>query len=142
MEASYQEEVMWFVTSFERTTLVSCLTLLALGCSSTSYTREGLEAPSPPPQSPCQVAVLQHVPRDDTFTELGQCSVSIYGGGILFDNSSTAIKKLQECACEHGGNAIVLLDNFQAGANTMMKYAERRIGARASVLLVSSEELK
>jgi hypothetical protein len=68
--------------------------------------------------------------------------VSIYGGGILFDNSSTALKKLQKCACEHGGNAIVLLDNFQAGANTMMKYAERRMSARASVLLVSSEELK
>jgi hypothetical protein len=68
--------------------------------------------------------------------------VSIYGGGILFDNSATAIKKLQECACEQGGNAIVLLDNFQAGANTMMKYAERRISARASVLLVAPRDVK
>ena len=68
--------------------------------------------------------------------------MSIYGGGILFDNSPTAIKKLQECACEHGGNAIVLLDNFQAGANAMMKYAERRISVRASVLLVAPGDVK
>jgi hypothetical protein len=133
---------MRFVTSFQRTTLVSCLTLLALGCAGTSFTREGLEEPPPPPQSPCQVTVFQHVPRGDTFTELGQCSVSIYGGGILFDNSPRAVKKLQECACEQGGNAIVLLDNFQAGANTMMKYAERRIRARASVLLVAPKAVK
>ena len=136
------EEVMRFVTSFERTTLISCLSLLALGCASTSFTPEGLEAPSPPPQTPCQVTVLQHVPRGGNYSDLGQCAVSIPGGGILFDNSPTAIKKLQECACEHGGNAIVPLDNFQAGANTMMKYTERRISARASVLLVAPKAVK
>jgi len=125
-----------------RTALIFSLPLLALGCSNTSFTREGLEAQPPPPQSFCQVTVLQHPPSGGNYSELGQCSVSIYGGGILFDNSSTAIKKLQECACEHGGNAIVLLDNFQAGANTMMKYAERRISARAAVLLVASKAVQ
>jgi hypothetical protein len=133
---------MEFMASVRLIVLISSLTLFALGCSSTSFTREGLEAQPPPPQSPCQITVLQHTPSGGNFTELGQCAVSIYGGGILFDNSSTAIKKLKECACEHGGNTIVLLDNFEAGANTRLKYTQRRISVRASVLLVAPKALK
>ena len=128
---------MRFTTRFHRTVLLSGITLLVLGCSKTSFIPTGSDVEPPPPRSPCQVAVLKHAPDNDNFTELGMCAVSVPGGSILFDNTPTAVRKLQKCACEHGGNAIILPDDLKAGASTMPKYAERRISAKATVLLVA-----
>ena len=133
---------MSFTTCVHRTVLLSSLTLITLGCSSATFSPTALDTQHPPPQSPCQVAVLQHAPTGGNFTELGQCSVSVPGGNILFDNSPAAVRKLQRCACENGGNAIIVPDYLQTGPSTKPQYAHKRIHAKATVLLVAPHEAK
>jgi hypothetical protein len=58
-----------------------------------------------------QVTVLQDFPTDKRYAIIGKCSGTAYNGGKRGkDGSYDAFKRLKKCACENGGNAIVLTD--------------------------------
>jgi hypothetical protein len=113
------------------------LALFAAGCTSTSFTRTGFDtAPPRQPGERCQAVVLQRPPSDRQFIELGFCSTSMPGGGIVTDKTPEAIKELQDCACKNGGNAIVYFGDSESGYHTGVGYSQQHVKARASVLYV------
>ena len=80
--------------------------------------------------------MLQSLPHDRRFIELGFCTTSVPGGGIVTDKTPKAIAELQACACENGGNAVVFLGDSEAGMNSAFGYSQQRVKARATVLFV------
>lgn len=105
-------------------------------CSSTSFTRTGFESPPPSSLGPCTAVVLQRPPSDRDYIELGFCTTSVPGGGIITDNTPKAIRALQQCACSNGGNAIILHGDSESGYHTGFGYSQQRVKARATVLFV------
>jgi hypothetical protein len=117
---------------------LSLLPLLSVAaCTSTNFTRTGFEAAPPrQPGEPCQAVVLQRPPSDRQFIELDFCTTSMPGGGVITDKTPAAIKELQDCACQNGGNAIVYFGDSESGIHSGLGYSQQHIKARASVLYV------
>jgi hypothetical protein len=80
--------------------------------------------------------VLQRPPDDRKFIELGFCTTSMPGGGMITDKTPEAVRELQTCACKNGGNAIVYQGDSESGIHTGMGYSQQHIKARATVLFV------
>lgn len=111
------------------------LCLFSAACTSTNFTRTGFE---PPPRSPgpCQAVVLQRPPSDRRYMEIEFCTTSVPGGGVITDNTPKAIRELQACACQNGGNAIVYFGDSESGYHTGFGYSQQHVKGRASVLYV------
>lgn len=116
--------------------LLVMLALVLPGCTSTSFTRTGFDAPPPRQPGPCSAVVLQHEPSDRKFIEIGFCTTSVPGGGVITDNTPNAIAELRQCACQNGGNAIVFHGEGESGVHTGFGYSQQRVKAHATVLFV------
>lgn len=110
------------------------------GCTSTSFTRTGFDPPPPRQPGPCSAVVLQRFPTDRKYVEIGFCTTSVPGGGVITDNTPDAINELRICACTNGGNAILFQGEGEAGVHTGFGYSQQRVKAHASVLFVYPKE--
>jgi hypothetical protein len=111
-------------------------TLLGMtACTSTNFTRTGFDSP-PVSISSGPIVVLEHFPTDRKYVEIGFCTTSVPGGGIIKDNTPNAIRELQECARRNGGNAIVFSGDGESGIHTGFGYSQQRVKARATVIYV------
>src|SRR5262245_5392044 len=107
-----------------------------VACTSTSFTRTGFDSPPPRPPGPCSAVVLQHPPTDRRYVEIGFCTTAVPGGGVITDNTPKAIRELQECACQNGGNAILFHGEGESGMQSAFGYSQQRVKAHATVLYV------
>ena len=123
----------------KRAFLLACVAFAA-GCTSTSFTRTGFDPPPARSPGPCTAVVLQHDPTDRKFIEIGFCTTSVPGGGVITDNTPDAIRELQECACKNGGNAIVFHGEGESGVHTGFGYSQQRVKAHGTVLYVYPKE--
>jgi hypothetical protein len=110
------------------------------GCASTNFVRTGFDQPPPRASGPCNAVVLQRAAEDRKNVELGFCTTSMPGGGMITDKTPAAIRELQTCACQNGGNAIVYMGDAESGIHTGFGYSQQHIKARASVLFVYPKE--
>ena len=117
-------------------TLPLLLLCLAPACTSTNFIKTGFETAPPRPPGPCSATVLQDFPADRQYVELGLCTTSMPGGGLIADKTPKAVQELQECACKNGGNAIVLLGSGDSGYQTTFGYSQQTVKASAKVLFV------
>ncbi len=115
---------------------VLLVVLTASACTSTSFTRTGFDSPPPRQPGPCSAVVLEHPPTDRKYVEIGFCTTSVPGGGVITDNTPNAIRELQECACQNGGNAIVFHGEGESGIHSAFGYSQQRVKAHATVLYV------
>jgi hypothetical protein len=107
--------------------------LVAMGCGSThEYTRTSLESSPPPRAGGCEVEVLDHLPDERVYRELGFCETRVPGGVLVANEQAKALREFKECACEAGGNAIVP----ETGFMSLSEYSRSKNKARATVLIV------
>ena len=114
--------------------------VVVAACTSTSFTRTGFDPPPARPPGPCSAVVLEHPPTDRKYVEVGFCTTSVPGGGVITDKTPDAIRELQVCACQNGGNAIVFHGEGESGIHSAFGYSQRRVKAHATVLYVFPKE--
>lgn len=123
-----------------RTLVIASLLLLA-GCGSQHFTESDPTAAHRPalPKN-CPVKLISVAPPAGTYVELGLCDVSVPGGGIIMDNSHKATKKLRECACAAGGNAVLFLSDKESNAQTTLGFgaSQWRVSGKGSVLWIDA----
>ncbi len=104
------------------------------GCATYSFIQTGLSGPFPPKDKSCAIDVLTSVP-DRPVIEVGICHGQAPGGGIISDNTPDAIEQVKRCACQNGGDAIVLL-NTGSTASVMTGFgaSQQQIRIPATVL--------
>ena len=118
---------------------VTLLLTSVLACTSSNFTKTGFDAKVRPPLADtCPVTVLESMPTDRPFEELGFCNASAPGGGVISDKTPDAIAELKRCACRNGGNAIVFKTADERGMQSGFGYSQQRVMARATVLFVSA----
>jgi hypothetical protein len=113
----------------EKFSLFALIVALA-GCASQHFTANSNLRPARPPD--CEIQILSQAPTAGTFEELGICDVAVPGGGLVADFSHKATRKLRECACAAGGNAVVPLDS---GEQNVLG-SQQRVKAKGSILWV------
>jgi hypothetical protein len=107
--------------------------LAVLGCGSThEFTKTSLGSAPPPRPTDCDVEVLDHMPDERVYRELGFCETKVPGGVLVANDDNKALREFKRCACEAGGNAIVV----ESGFMSLSEYSRSRNEARATVLLV------
>ncbi|MBW3670189.1 MAG: hypothetical protein KY432_00800 [Acidobacteria bacterium] len=114
--------------------------LVLSSCTSTNFVKTGFDQAPPSALGPCSAVVLQEPPDERRYIEIGFCTTSTPGGGVITDKTPEAIRQLQQCACKNGGNAIVYEPESEAGIHTGFGYSQQRVKARATVLYVYPEE--
>jgi hypothetical protein len=120
-------------------TLAVGILAVSLGCAHTHFERTGSNPPPPRPPGPCSALVFEEPPADRKFVEIGICMTSAPGSEPLAENSPSTIQDLKLCACQNGGNAILLKKDSEAGAVTKAG-SKQAIRGRATVLLVYPKE--
>lgn len=109
------------------------VTLLA-GCTSHRFIPTG-DGPKMASKGPsCGATVLRRAPIG-SYKELGICTAKAPGGGVISDNTPDAIAELQRCACEAGGNAILLESNTDQGLMTGFGASQMTVTAQGVVIL-------
>ncbi len=118
-----------------KATVVIALSLL--GCTSSNFTKTGFDTKTRPPLADnCPVVVLESMPTDRPYEELGFCNASAPGGGVISDKTPDAIAELKRCACRNGGNAIVFKTGDERGVQSPFGYSQQKVMARATILFV------
>ena len=116
-----------------RRTILITVVLVVAGCSSThEFTRTSQVSPPPPRPSDCDVAVFDHFPDEFVYRELGYCETTIPGGVLIANEDTRALREFKRCACEAGGNALVV----ESGFTSLSRYSTTKNKARASVLII------
>ena len=82
----------------------------------------------------CPIRVLTSLPEEGTYTEIGICNGSAPGGGMVSDRSHKAIDQLKKCACENGGDAIVIIEQDDRGNSSGFGYSQQTVKARSIVI--------
>ena len=120
-------------------TLAAVVVLISLlGCTSSNFTKTGFDTNTRPPlPETCPVTVLESMPTDRPYEELGFCNASAPGGGVISDKTPDAIAELKRCACRNGGNSIVLKAADERGMHSAFGYSQQKVMARATVLFVA-----
>ncbi len=80
-----------------RRRFVLLVALSASACTSTSFTRTGFDSAPARQPGPCSAVVLEHPSTERKYVEIGFCTTSVPGGGVITDNTPKAIRELQEC---------------------------------------------
>jgi hypothetical protein len=111
------------------------------GCGSRSSFVPLGSAPPPgtfPPAHPklCTATILQRLPTAQRYLELGTCTATVPGGGTVRDITGDAIMKLQECTCQHSGNALLIQGNKEKGYVTAFGYSQQQVHLWGTVLYV------
>lgn len=106
-----------------------CILMAALqGCSSHRFIPTG-DSPREASKGPeCGAAVLRQMPTTP-YRELGLCYAKVPGGGIVGDKTPEAIEELQKCACEAGGDAVVLQGTNDQGFMTQYGSSQQTVKA-------------
>jgi hypothetical protein len=113
------------------------IALSLLACTSSNFTKTGFDTKARPPLADnCPVTVLESMPADRPYEELGFCNASAPGGGVISDKTPDAIAELKRCACRNGGNAIVFKAADEHGMQSIFGYSQQKVTARATVLFV------
>ena len=120
--------------------VLALLSIVLTACTSTNFVKTGFDQVPAHTLTPCNAVVLQHTPENRKFVELGFCTTSLPGGGVIKDKTPEAVKELQSCACQNGGNAIVYQGEEESGLHTGFGYSQQHIKARATVLFVYPDE--
>lgn len=126
------------IHSVKRTLAVGVLAV-SLGCAHTHFERTGPNPPPPRPPGPCSALVFEEPPADRKYVEIGICMTSAPGAEPLVENSPSTIQDLKRCACENGGNAILLRKDSEWGGMTKAGSKQSTMG-RATVLLLFPRE--
>ena len=112
--------------------IVICLAALA-GCASSNYMPNAGKERTPLPEG-CPVQMLSTAPKGE-FVELGVCSAKASGGGAFMDFSEKALVELRRCACQAGGNAVLVMSQGDTG----FLGSQQRVRATGSVLWIPPE---
>lgn len=115
-------------------TLLLTLAVGALqGCSSHRFVPTG-DSPREASKGPeCGATVLRQLPTTP-HRELGLCYAKVPGGGMISDNTPEAIEELQRCACEAGGDAVVLQGSNDQGSATQYGMTQQEVKAQGVVI--------
>ncbi|MEA2164424.1 MAG: hypothetical protein QOK37_2551 [Thermoanaerobaculia bacterium] len=114
------------------------LVVLSLAaCTSSNFTKTGFETKTRPPlPDNCAVTVLESMPTDRPYEELGFCSASAPGGGVISDKTPDAIAELKRCTCRNGGNAVVFKSSDERGMQSLFGHSQQKVMVRGTVLFV------
>lgn len=113
--------------------LVLVLVAGLTACASSDFIANDGRARAPLPEG-CPMRMLS-APPATPYTELGMCSSKASGGGAFMDFSEKALVELKRCACEAGGNAVVIVDQGDTG----FLGSQQRVRATGSVLWVEPQ---
>ena len=100
--------------------LFICLFGLAFfsGCSTSYLFKPDPSYPQTPvsPPAPCEVKVYRTAPVGREYKVIGTCTA---WSSVRFTNGNTekALRLLKKCACEYGGNAVILTNHVQIVQN-------------------------
>jgi hypothetical protein len=114
---------------------IATLVLVALqGCSSHRFVATG-DAPKVDSKGAnCGATVLISVPSTP-YQELGICYAQVPGGGMISDNTPEAIEELQKCACEAGGDAVLLGGTNDQSTMTMYGSTQQNVKTQGIVII-------
>lgn len=78
-----------------------------------------MKAPSNQDQYParekgCKLEYLSKAPTDRKYEILGECTVKAMNG-LVRSSHEAAFKRVEDCACKNGGNAIILIEGYRDG---------------------------
>jgi hypothetical protein len=95
---------------------LAILLLLIAICSCSSFNKNiANDTAYPPREKACELRYLTKLPDSDTnYTVLGEC-VGKGMKGIITSEYQVAHKRIEECACKNGANAIVIDKSFTKG---------------------------
>lgn len=114
---------------------IAALLLAALqGCSSHRFVATGDASKEDSKGAHCRARVLRTMPSVP-HRELGLCYASVPGGGIFSDKTPEAIEELQKCACEAGGDAVVLDGTSDQGVMSSFGASQQTVKAQGVVIL-------
>lgn len=118
-----------------KVTLLITLAVSALqGCSSHRFVPTGDSPREASKGSQCGATVLRQMPSPP-YRELGLCYAKVPGGGMISDNTPEAIEELQKCACEAGGDAVVLHTSDDQGYVTQFGSSQQTVKVQGVVVL-------
>jgi|GEM_PF-2288082 len=114
---------------------IAIIIMVALpGCASHRFVATG-DAPKVASKGiQCGATVLLSAPSTP-YQELGICYAQVPGGGIISDNTPEAIEELQKCACEAGGDAVLLGGTNDQSTMTMYGATQQNVKTQGIVIL-------
>lgn len=119
------------------TIISTCALIATSSCASYRFTKTGFDDGKFNRRPlDCDITVLTSLPTDREYVEIGLCDGKSPGGGVLVDKSPKAIEQLKKCACENGGNALLLRDNKENGGLTSFGYSQQVVKASGVVYYV------
>jgi len=121
--------------------LILLLSVISLtSCASYNFMETGLNDKKFASQNEdCPIKVLTEIPEGLKYSEIGFCRGKAPGGGIIADYTHKAIEQLKKCACENGGNAILLKGYDDKGYSTLF-FGYIQATARASAVIIRIED--
>ncbi len=93
-----------------------------------------MQAKRSPKPLTCDIRVLTALPPADSYSELGLCTATATGGGAISDKTPDAVVELKRCACEHGGDAIVVGKLGSEGYGSIFGYSQQGVSATGVVI--------
>lgn len=98
--------------------ILTILLLTAVSCK--SY--EGKRTYTNRRNSECDIKIIPALPQEkDSYELIGRCSAS--GAIMIKDGSSKAFDRVVKCACQRGGNAVVIDGIEHKGYDTYDAYS-------------------
>lgn len=117
-----------------QSTLLLTLAVGALqGCSSHRFVPTGDAHREASNGLQCGATVYRQLPATP-YRELGLCYAKVPGGGIIGDKTPEAIEELQKCACEAGGDAVVIQGTNDQGFMTQYGSSQQTVKAEGIVI--------
>lgn len=115
-------------------TIVSLLVVVLQGCSSHRFVATGDSPKVASKGTQCGATVLLSAPNTP-YQELGICYAQVPGGGMISDKTPEAIEELQKCACEAGGDAVLLGGTNDQSTMTMYGATQQNVKTQGIVIL-------
>lgn len=122
-------------------TSILTLTLLFTGCANYRFIKTGLDQTNfSPREKDCSVSIITSLPTDRKYVEIGICKGTAPGGGMISDRTHKAIEQVKKCACENGGNAVLLSSGNEGGYLTDFGYSQQVVKASGTVYYIYPKE--
>ncbi|MBW3545418.1 MAG: hypothetical protein KY428_07460 [Bacteroidetes bacterium] len=88
----------------------------------------------------CKLEYLSKAPTDRKYEILGDCTGKGMNG-LGRTNYEAAFKRVEDCACKNGGNAIILTDGYSEGFHSrgdfgIPEYNQTNVAVRAVIIFI------